>query len=258
MDKHDFSQCEKYAIWLHHEKRCWLCLEPLRLHDTTIDHVIPETLSGNPSILATVITEYGLPAGFKVNGFENWLPCHNRCNASKGSAAFGFTPGFKVILDRLVRDASSVERTATTIKQNIARDKLFGIIAIALESDVLSPEDINDFLSRITGAPAESFNVAKAHPEMIRLDNGYWLHREDVAVEGPCLCGQEACVEAIGTVYCYWAHSLSDWVVRKRLHWKCYDESIMCPRCADTHKRGHIGRGGVCGRPYLDQSAQTD
>jgi hypothetical protein len=40
MSKHSFSASERYAVWLHHEKRCWLCEEPLRLLETTIEHYL--------------------------------------------------------------------------------------------------------------------------------------------------------------------------------------------------------------------------
>lgn len=254
MDKYSFSYSERYAVWLHHQKRCWLCLEPLRLIETTIDHVVPENLLEDRARFGSIIKEYSLPANFNINGFENWLPCHNHCNVSKGGAPFKFVPGNKLILDRLIRDASKVERTYNSIKENVKKDKLFAQVSAALEEKVIS---LND-LQTLSAEPSAASGVAPGSAEMIRLDNGYWLHGDDVEAEGLCTCDRQTCVENSNRVYCYWARSLSDWVVCKRLYWKCYDEIICCPRCENDHKRGHVGRQGVCGRPYKDQIAQTD
>lgn len=67
-----------------------------------------------------------------------------------------------------------------------------------------------------------------------------------------------ACVDSAGKVYCYFPRDLSPWVITTGLYKKCYDEIVDCPRCAAQHKRGHIGRDGICGRPFRDQESQTD
>lgn len=59
-------------------------------------------------------------------------------------------------------------------------------------------------------------------------------------------------------VYCYFEASLSFWVVKKGLFWRCYDEFITWSRCSRRHKRGHIGSIDVCRRPYQNQEAQND
>src|SRR4051812_14466396 len=112
MKKYVFSHAERYAVWLNHERRCWLCLEPLRLIETTVDHVIAENLLEDNDKRMQVILQYGLPSSFNINGFENWLPCHNHCNQKKGTMEFPFVPGNRVILDRLMRLAPQVQRTA--------------------------------------------------------------------------------------------------------------------------------------------------
>src|SRR5690349_17600689 len=83
MQKHVFTEAERYAVWLHHGKRCWLCLEPLDLVAATVDHVVAESLTDDPTALQETIELYKLPATFNVNSFENWLPAHNHCNQSK-------------------------------------------------------------------------------------------------------------------------------------------------------------------------------
>lgn len=82
--------------------------------------------------------------------------------------------------------------------------------------------------------------------DAIPLDTGVLLPKEKVAVEGYCECRQDHCVGHRGRVYCYWSKDLSPWVIERKLYWRCYDETIECPRCGRTHKRGHTGRAGVC------------
>lgn len=121
--------------------------------------------------------------------------------------------------------------------------------------DVLR-EYAHQLIDNIT--PDSVAGVASGIVEMIPLDNGYWLHPDDVAAEGQCSCDRKTCVDSEDKVYCFWADALSDWVIEKRLYWKCYDEVISCPRCGNRHKRGHVGKQGECGHPYKDQLAQTD
>jgi hypothetical protein len=110
VNKYSFSHAERYAVWLNHDKRCWLCNEPLRLIETTIDHVIPECLLVDDEHFRQIIDAYDLPLTFSINGFENWLPCHAHCNQRKSNTTFVFVPAYKIILDRLVRDAKKVAR----------------------------------------------------------------------------------------------------------------------------------------------------
>src|ERR1017187_2576715 len=147
MRKYRFSFAERYAVWLHHEKRCWLCLEPLRLIEATIDHVVPESLLQDEVAFRRIIDLYALPSKFSINGFENWLPCHNHCNQSKSNATFEFVPANKLILDRLIRDAADVELSATAITRNVTKDKLFAKIFVALETQKISLADIAALVS---------------------------------------------------------------------------------------------------------------
>lgn len=248
MSKRTFSSAERYAVWLHHEKRCWLCLEPLRLVETTIDHVLPESLLDHPGELATVLAECGLSEHFNIDGFENWLPCHQHCNQKKGTSRFRFVPAHWLILERLIRIAPAVRRTAATVGANAEKDKVIGYILAAIERQAITWEELQALLGQEQPRPAE----------MIHLDNGYWLHAKDVARECDCQCERQNCVDNAGKLHCYFSRALSDCVITAGLYWKCYDEVITCRRCQQPHKRGHIGRNGMCSKPFLNQERQTD
>jgi hypothetical protein len=90
------------------------------------------------------------------------------------------------------------------------------------------------------------------------FDDGSAALPEEIAAEGMCQCDRVACVDRRNKISCRWTRDLPDWVIRKRLYKRCYDELIVCSRCGQSHKRGHVGRLGKCGSPYLDQEGQTD
>ncbi len=248
MNKRSFSMAERYAVWLHNEKRCWLCTEPLRFFETTIDHVLPESLLGDADRLAHTLAQYGLPKDFQINGFANWLPCHQRCNQRKGTRMFRFVPENSFILERLLRVAPIVERAAKNVGTNAEKDRLIGSLSAALERKTISWEELQELIGPAVSGMAQ----------MIHLDSGYWLHKTDIARECDCQCERNQCVGADHKVHCYFSRYLSQWVVTTGLYWRCYDEIITCPRCHGEHKRGHIGRSETCGQPFRNQENHTD
>ena len=175
MGKYRFSNAERYAVWLNHGKRCWLCNEPLRLHETTIDHVVPESVLEDNAKLKTIIDCYDLPSEFCVNGFENWLPCHNHCNQRKSNSTFKFVPGYKLILDRLIRDADKVSNSAAAITQNVKKDKLFAQIMAAIDKDEISLKDLESFIGDIAGGTFHPKIRPLKKSQFIQIDSGYWL-----------------------------------------------------------------------------------
>lgn len=254
MKKRKFTYSERYAVWHCHGQRCWLCTEPLRLVDTTIDHFFPESLLSDNTLRLKELGEYGLDDNFDIDGFENWLPCHSRCNQTKGSKTFGFIPGNMFVLEKLIKIAPKAKRTALEVSSNITKDKVFGKVFAALERQTISTQDLKELFGKFIEEP-----VRRAIPEdVLLLEGGYWVFRNEVAREGECQCERNWCVDRQEKVYCYFRPDLPQWVITKGLYWKCYDEIVLCPRCSLKHKRGHIGKDGVCEKPYRDQEFQTD
>ena len=249
-----FSYPERHAVWYTNERRCWWCKEPLRLVEVTVDHVLPESLLDDGDTLETILVEYGLPKDFNINGYENWLPCHNHCNQSKGSRPPKFIPGNKVILDGLQRRAGKAARIAYEVSSNVTKDNVFKTVFTALERQAISIRDLGDLYQ----AFLYDSTRAGVPEDVIVLDSGYWIPKDEIIRQGTCRCERNSCVGRNDKVYCYFPSSLSSWVIEKGLFWRCYDEVVVCTRCSRQHKRGHIGRNGVCSRPYLVQGRQSD
>lgn len=256
--KYKFSDAQRYAVWLHHEKRCWFCKEPLPFEKATVDHVIPESILSQPKRLAKIIEDYDLPKSFQINGYENWLPAHSHCNGQKTNKVFSMTPSYRPIFERLIQRAANVQRTTESIERDRGKAKVLTSILTALEKNNLSLTDITDLIAAYSGISIPITSKNSAHAIFIRLDNGYFIDRASIAFEGWCECEKGTCVGKGEKVYCYWPDHLSSWAKQKRLFHRCFDELVECPRCGMSHRRGDIGRSETCGFPYSDQVNQVD
>jgi hypothetical protein len=256
--KFQFSAAQRYSVWLHHEKRCWFCKEPLGFVEVTVDHVIPESLLSEPLRLKEIIDDYDLPSSFQINGYENWLPAHSHCNGTKTNKVFSMTPSYRPIFEQLIQRAAKVKRTAEAIQRDQSKAKVLTSLLTALERNKVSLTDLADLISAYASLDIAIPGIQSTPKAFLRLDNGYFIDRASISFEGPCECEREACVGKTEKVYCYWPNHLSSWVKGKHLFHRCFDETIKCPRCDAEHRRGDVGRAGTCGNPYTDQDHQVD
>lgn len=141
MGKHKFTDAETYALWTHYKAWCFWCGEPLRLKETTIDHFIPEHLENKPVDLDQVRTEYGLSSDFVINDYCNWLPCHDRCNRSKGAKLP--LPIFQAAatLQKLASQAERIRAIERRTK-NTKKEKLLGLIMVGRETNTVTEDDV--------------------------------------------------------------------------------------------------------------------
>jgi len=98
MAKRQFSDEERYAVYTVHGEKCYMCGEPVDLLTMEVDHVIPETLLEDRKRLATILTDYGLPADFNLQAWANWLSACSPCNNRKRSRVFNATPRIQLDL----------------------------------------------------------------------------------------------------------------------------------------------------------------
>ena len=112
MDKRRFTPFERFAVYVTHNEKCYLCSHPLDLLTMEVDHVIPESLLGNPKRLIEVVRLLGRPDGFDVNSYENWLPACRGCNGRKLVEIFDPTPLIQIFLQRAQRKAQEAAQLA--------------------------------------------------------------------------------------------------------------------------------------------------
>jgi hypothetical protein len=160
-----------------------------------------------------------------------------------------------LILKRLIQAAPKVQRTVERVVRITTKDKLVAPVLAAIELGTFSLDEVlQDLAPQLLSAPFPS----QTGLAMIKLDNGYWLREDELVHQCVCQCERQVCVGSDQKMLCLFSDALSQWVIAKGLHWRCYDEMVDCTRYGERHKRGHIGRAGSCRNPYSDQTNQTD
>ncbi len=144
MSKHKFTFQQKFAVWKFYGPQCYWCGEPLRLQETTIDHLVPEYLLENKDEYCKVARLYGLSADFKINSYSNWIPCHSHCNSSKNDRILTPTPMIQAILEKLIRNEKELEIIEQRISRDAKKDKILAKIMVALENEEISKEEIDE------------------------------------------------------------------------------------------------------------------
>lgn len=124
MSQYKFSNAERYAIFLVHGMRCYLCEVPLDLTSMTVDHVLPEHLLAAPSLLDEARSDLGLSTSFDLNSFENWMPACGSCNGKKAEIQFKSSLLIQAQLQHLAERADKArllcDEIVTTRKVSIA------------------------------------------------------------------------------------------------------------------------------------------
>lgn len=247
MAKHSFNPKERYAIWANHGWSCWDCGVPLFYKDLEIDHFFPECFLSEryAEKREKAYREFEVHDDFQINWFENWLPSCSECNRAKADYAPDPTKRNKKIFKRLKERAYNTSKTADDVQSNRSVETILNGIFSAISRQVLSIDDLIGFCQTIAEDPTEY----GAKEGSLFLD-GILFGPEKVRRKCLCKCGRQTCTGRQERVMCYFHDGLSDWIVNTGLYWQCYDEIVECPRCAQHHKRGHIGSDRFCGSPF--------
>lgn len=115
MSTYPFTSAQRWAVFKVHGGRrptCWLCGNPLVFTDMEVDHVLPECLLEQKHVAAraAAFSDFALPEDFNINGCENWLPAHAKCNAIKRDTVFRATPLIQLYVDRVRSMAMKVSK----------------------------------------------------------------------------------------------------------------------------------------------------
>jgi hypothetical protein len=115
MSRYKFSSAQRYAIFLAHGMKCYLCGVPLDLTSMAVDHVLPEHLLATPSLFDAAKSALGLPVSFDLNSFENWMPACGSCNGKKSALQFEPSLLIQVELQHLAEKAGKARRLCDEI-----------------------------------------------------------------------------------------------------------------------------------------------
>jgi hypothetical protein len=177
MSRFTFNATQRYAVWVVHGEKCYLCTRPVDLKSMEVDHIIPEHLLDDSLHLAEVLSILGRPTGFSLNSFANWMPSCQSCNAKKLGELFEPTPLVQLILQRAAEKSTKAEALA---EQAIGNRKIAKALNVLQRADERG--ELDDAI-RLALQPLVSFLQPQRTPEMatepIRLTATYSVHVSD-------------------------------------------------------------------------------
>lgn len=136
MSRYKFSSAERWAIFLVHGMKCYMCKVPIDLTTMVVDHVLPEYLLDSPSACSAAKSTLGLPDSFDLNSFENWLPACSVCNGTKSSIQFEPSPLIQVLLQKLAAKADEAHRVSAEVVRSRQVANALNVLVRAYESGV--------------------------------------------------------------------------------------------------------------------------
>ena len=149
MSKRAFSPSERFAVHVTHGEKCYLCSKPLDLQSMEVDHIVPESLEGNPTRLAQVLRDLGRSDDFDIQSFANWLPACRRCNGKKLDTIFDPAPIVLLCLQRAVKYAAKAAALAEEVVTNRKISNALGVLQRADEQGLLTEATKNAILPLI-------------------------------------------------------------------------------------------------------------
>jgi hypothetical protein len=177
MSRHTFSIIQKASLYEVYGKKCFYCGELVYFRELHIDHIIPEYLLADKKKLSEAIKNYGLPQTFEINSYENWVPCHGRCNLRKGGELFDKTTVLYYLQLIQRKIPQLIEREINIIKK-LDREKLLIALTISVETQELSLEELLSYQN--AGRLPDSLRF-KIQDEIEFIDRVYrhWLSQKD-------------------------------------------------------------------------------
>ena len=149
MSHYLFSQEERYAVFIAHGPKCYLCLKPIDLQTMHIDHIIPEHLSKNPDLLKKILKDYGKESSFNLNSYENWLPACARCNGYKRGSVFKPVPIMLFQLSEAASKADFARLQEAKTFSNISLGRAIGVICRASANTQLEMRHVEIIINNI-------------------------------------------------------------------------------------------------------------
>jgi hypothetical protein len=136
---------KRFSLWLAHGGRCRYCSEPFPFAYMTTDHIIPKRLKEEPEKLKDILKICGLPENFDLESYENWIPCHQKCNREKTGMIFEINSivFFINIAKQYAEKAIKIEENILTkrmLEQNLAT------IGCLIEEGIIDKDCIEIYL----------------------------------------------------------------------------------------------------------------
>lgn len=176
MRKQGFTAAQRWAVWIVHGEKCYLDGHPIDLQSMQVDHIIPESLAEEPERLAQVLHDFGLPPGFDLNSYENWMPACGTHNNQKRAKVFNPTPLIQMYLARAAEKAGKAREVEHQSISRVAFAKATNVVMREAEALGISTEEFVAFLDQLIQARVKEKGISylPAPPPTERSQNTNW------------------------------------------------------------------------------------
>jgi hypothetical protein len=161
MAKKAFSAVERFAVYIAHCEKCYLCTKSIDLKTMQVDHVIPDSLEGTAK-LAYVVLQLGLPPTFNLQSYENWLPSCGPCNNLKKDQVFEPVPIVLALLKKTAEKAPKARALASKVLTEQRVQKTLNMLERAVNENGHFGKEIMAQLAELL-----RFQTANRAPEMV-------------------------------------------------------------------------------------------
>jgi HNH endonuclease len=157
---------QRFGVFWAWDGRCFWCREPVKFAECHIDHVIPVSAADS---IATLRDRYSLAQTFEIDGFENWAPSCQRCNAMKRAMVLFESPAMVMHMQAVRERAPKAKSIADDFERDRAAAPLLVKLQEAVERGKISQREIEMILSK---APTPTQNVRLSDEWEVQTTNG--------------------------------------------------------------------------------------
>src|SRR6266404_2146811 len=160
------SRTQAIALWVAHGQNCPYCCLPIKYELLEIDHIVPQTMKGQPDELHALVERLGMPT-LDLNSYANWLPVHGRpCNREKSDEILPDS-ALHNYLSIARRHEESARQEENRIRLRSLKIDVMAPLFSLIEDGVLSKEEvISNLESVIAIRKTENFDSAAAFREV--------------------------------------------------------------------------------------------
>jgi hypothetical protein len=137
----------------------------------TIDHILPESLLSKPTELLDALKEYGLAKTFEINSFENWVPAHSHCNATKRTTLYSSCPAMVKNLHEAGKKGKKARSRYNGIIKSLERGTAVSQIESLIELGKISKDEV---IALCGDTPQVKRLVASTYDEVISRLSEKW------------------------------------------------------------------------------------
>ncbi len=161
MAEQSFNAVEREAISRAHGGRCAYTRELLDISNFHIDHILPESLTDDPTQLEATLSKLGLGKDFDLHGWENLLPCRPGANLQKSTTVFD-PAHTHYFLGIAAAKKADVIANLKLIERRKNRGRAILLLHQCLERGELSANEVSDILQQYAEAPEAIFDLLEA------------------------------------------------------------------------------------------------